>query len=133
MKWIAGWLGVVPAAMAQIMLTGSGGQVHPVGSDLAVLTTQDIRKEIDCTVSPVKPVLGFDFRFHGGFEVNIPLKDLAGTENNLTILFRVTPMDRLGDQGSQNFRTYLFRPALYRAYHCRRCVPAMRNSPVLSS
>lgn len=80
-------------AFAQIMLSGHGTQVHPVGSDLAVLTSQDERKEINCSVTPAKPILGFDLRFHAGFDVQIPLKDLAGSENFLTILFRVTPAD----------------------------------------
>jgi hypothetical protein len=74
------------------MLTGPGGQVHLVGSDLAVLTSQDERKEISCSVTPDKPALGFDLRFHTSYAVNIPLKELAGLENSLTILFRVTPV-----------------------------------------
>ena len=82
------------AAAGQTMLTGPGGQVHVVGSDLAVLTAQDERKEIACTVNSDKAVLGFDLRFHASYTVNVPLKDLAGTENSLTILFRVKPMDR---------------------------------------
>ena len=44
-----------------------------------------------CTVNPNKPELGFDLRFHGGFDVSVPLNDLSGGENQLTILFRVTP------------------------------------------
>ena len=34
-------------------------------------------------------MLGFDLRFHAGYEVSVPLKELAGNENKLTILFRV--------------------------------------------
>ena len=77
---------------AQSMLTGPGGQVRLVGGDLAVLTTQDERREISCTVTPDKPVVGFDLRFHSSYSVAIPLKELAGNENSLTILFRVTPV-----------------------------------------
>jgi hypothetical protein len=61
---------------------------------MAVLETQDVRKDLNCTVTPDKPVLGFDLRFHAGFEVSIPLKELSGGENQLTILFRVTPDNR---------------------------------------
>jgi len=42
-------------------------------------------------------MLGFDLRYHAGYEVTLPLRDLTGTENLLTILFRVTPMDPKGD------------------------------------
>ena len=76
---------------AQTLLSSVNGQVHLVGSDLAVLEAQDVRKEINCTVTPQKPALGFDLRYHAGFSVTVPLKELAGEENSLTILFRVTP------------------------------------------
>jgi len=33
-------------------------------SDLAVLEARDIRKDLACTVTPVKPEVGFDLRFH---------------------------------------------------------------------
>src|SRR6202046_50064 len=79
-------------ARAQSQLAGSGGNgLHMMNTDLTVLEAQDVRKDLPCNVTPVKPVLGFDLRFHGGYEVNVPLKELAGTENRLTILFRVTP------------------------------------------
>ncbi len=61
-----------------------------VATDWAVLETQEPRKDLPCTVTPVKPVLGFDLRFHSGYEVSIPLKELAGSENMLTTIFRVT-------------------------------------------
>ncbi len=77
-------------AQAQLAGTGGGG-VHLNTTDLAVLEAQDVRKDLPCTVTPQKPVLGFDLRFHAGYEVNVPLKELAGNENKLTILFRVIP------------------------------------------
>jgi hypothetical protein len=85
-------------AQAQSQLAGTGGDgLHMINSDLAVLEAQDVRKEVPCTVTPAKPVLGFDLRFHAGYEVNVPLKELSGTENKLTILFRVTPSDHKYD------------------------------------
>jgi hypothetical protein len=76
---------------AQSQLAGSGGNgLHMMNTDLAVLEAQDVRKDLPCSVTPVKPVLGFDLRFHAGYEVNVPLKELSGTENKLTIIFRVT-------------------------------------------
>jgi hypothetical protein len=58
-------------------------------NDLAVLEAKEVRKDLNCTVYPIKPELGFDLRFHAGFDVNVPLSELTGGENQLTILFRV--------------------------------------------
>jgi len=60
-------------------------------SDAAILEAQETRKDIPCTVTPVKPILGFDLKFHAGYEVSVPLKELAGGDNQLTMVFRVTP------------------------------------------
>jgi hypothetical protein len=60
-------------------------------TDRAVLETREVRKDLACTVTPNKPELGFDLRFHGGFDVSVPLNELSGNENQLTILFRVIP------------------------------------------
>src|SRR5580698_6265676 len=85
-------------ARAQSQLAGTGGgALHMMNTDLAVLEAQDVRKDLPCSVAPAKPVLGFDLRFHAAYEVNVPLKDLAGSENKLTILFRVTSTDHKGD------------------------------------
>lgn len=77
-------------ALAQRLIPASEGGVRIFNTDMAILETQDVRKDINCSVTPVKPVLGFDMRYHAGFDVDVPLKDLAGSENQLTILFRVT-------------------------------------------
>ena len=68
-----------------------GASLRINASDLAVLEAHEVRKDLACTVNPNKPELGFDLRFHSGFDVNVPLAELAGGENQLTILFRVTP------------------------------------------
>jgi hypothetical protein len=67
------------------------GVVRINSSDMAILETRDVRKDLPCTVTPGKPDLGFDLRFHSGFDVSFPLSDIAGSENQLTILFRVIP------------------------------------------
>jgi hypothetical protein len=79
------------AAWAQMPLAGVGPQLQLNNSDVAVLETQEVRKDLACTVEPVKPALGFDLRFHGGYDINVPLHDVAGNENLLSILVRVTP------------------------------------------
>ncbi len=74
-----------------ILGSGPGGNVRIINTDAAVLTLQEPRKDLPCTVTPIKAALGFDLRFHAGYEVVIPLKELAGSENLLTMIFRVTP------------------------------------------
>jgi hypothetical protein len=61
-----------------------------VNTDMAVLEAGEVRKDLPCTVVPMKPVLGFDLKFHAGYDVSVPLRELAGSDNLLTILFRVT-------------------------------------------
>jgi hypothetical protein len=68
-----------------------GGTVRLIGNDSANLDSGEVKKDIPCTVTPVKPILGFDLRLHSGYEIAIPLKELAGDGNLLTIIFRVTP------------------------------------------
>jgi hypothetical protein len=60
-------------------------------SDAAVLESQDTRKDLPCTVTPIKPWLGFDMKFHAGYDVVVPLKELGTGENQLTVVFRVVP------------------------------------------
>lgn len=76
---------------AQTVLLGVGTSVHLVNDDMAMLEAQIPRKDLPCEVEPADPVLGFDLRFHAGYDVTIPLKELAGDGNLLTMLFRVTP------------------------------------------
>jgi len=72
-------------------MPASGGGVRLFTSDAAILEAREIRKDVPCTVTPVKPILGFDLKFHAGYDVSIPLKDLAGSDNVLTMVFRVSP------------------------------------------
>src|SRR5690242_20338240 len=67
--------------------SGPGGAVRLFTSDAAILEAQEVRKDLPCTVTPNKPSLGFDLKFHSGYEVSVPLKDLAGSENQLTMVF----------------------------------------------
>jgi hypothetical protein len=70
--------------------TASGGTVQLIGNDAAVLESEELKKDLPCTVTPIKPVLGFDLRFHGGYEIAVPLRELAGNGDLLTIIFRVS-------------------------------------------
>ena len=62
-------------------------------TDAAVLERLEPRNDLPCTVTTVKPELGFDFTYHTGFQVNIPIRTLTGAEDTLTILFRVISKD----------------------------------------
>ncbi len=74
-------------------------------SDAAILESDEARKDLPCTVTPRKAELGFDLRFHAGYDVTVPLRELAGIGEMLTIVFRVYPAGRRDRIG-------LFRPAL---------------------
>ena len=71
--------------------TGLSGTILVYGNDSAILESQEVRSDLPCTVTAVKPALGFDLKFHSGYEVSIPLHDLAGSGNVLTMIFRVIP------------------------------------------
>jgi hypothetical protein len=79
--------------LSQVLMHGrvAGGTVQLISSDEAVLDAREVRKDLACAVTPVKPLLGFDLRFHSGYEILVPLRELAGEGDNLTILFRVIP------------------------------------------
>ncbi len=62
------------------------------GGDETILDTKDPRQDIPCKVTPEKPELGFDLKFHTHFEISIPMQELRGGEDLLTMLFRVTPV-----------------------------------------
>jgi hypothetical protein len=86
------WAASLLSAQDLMQPSEPGGQVRLFGSDTAILEAQDTRKDLPCTVTPVtKPFLGFDMKFHAGYDVQVPLKELAGQENQLTMVFRVTP------------------------------------------
>ncbi len=84
--------GMAASAAAQVPLPGYGvhGAVNLFNADLAVLESGEPRSDLPCDVTPDKPELGFDLRFHAGYEVTVPLKQFGGSDNLLTILFRVT-------------------------------------------
>jgi len=72
-------------------LLSAGGSVRMFATDSAILDSREVRSDLPCSVLPAKPLLGFDLKFHGGYDVSIPLKELAGLENELVMIFRVTP------------------------------------------
>ena len=104
---------ILPGLYGQVPI-GSGAPVNLYNSDLAVMEAGDPRTDLACTVTPVKAQIGFDLRFHTGYEVTIPLKELVGGDNMLTILFRVAPSTQ---------------PEQYSFFVQRIHVPAIEDNP----
>jgi hypothetical protein len=77
-------------SQSQVLLkpTEAGARVTLMPSDLAILEAGEERKDLPCTVNDRKAELGFDLRFHSGFDVTIPLRELAGDGERLTVVFR---------------------------------------------
>ncbi len=89
--------GLIASIVTGQSLLNSSGQNSTgllYSTDRAVLEAGDPRSDLPCTVVHDKAVLGFDLKFHGRFDVAVPLKELTGSENLLTILFRVTPEEK---------------------------------------
>ena len=82
-----------PAATAQNMLKSADAlnEINLLPGDAAVLEMEEVKKDLPCVVTPVKPVMGFDLRFHSGYDILIPLKELASNGQTLTVVFAVTP------------------------------------------
>ena len=56
-----------------------------------MLEAREVRKDLACTVTPDKPELGSIFASTADIDVSVPSERAGGNENQLTILFRVTP------------------------------------------
>jgi hypothetical protein len=81
---------LVPAEAQRLLRAVDSGQsVNMLPSDMQVLEADDNRKDLPCTVNQRKPELGFDLRFHSGYDVTVPMRELSGDSNLLTIVFRV--------------------------------------------
>jgi hypothetical protein len=81
------------AAPSQMLLKPSqpGEVLNILPSDLAILEAGEVRQDIPCAVTDRKSELGFDLRFHGGFDVSVPLRELSGNGQTLTVVFRIYP------------------------------------------
>lgn len=81
-----------PAASQFLIKPAQPGEpITLLPSDTAILEAGEDRKDLPCTVTQHKPELGFDLRFHSGYEVSVPLKELAGAGELLSVVFRVYP------------------------------------------
>ena len=62
-------------------------------SDMAALEADEPRRDLPCMVMQRKADLGFDLRFHSGYQVSVPLRELSGDSELLTVVFRAYPQD----------------------------------------
>jgi hypothetical protein len=84
-------MGDMAYSQIQIQPRFPGEPVTILPSDAEILASPVARKDLPCTVTPHKAELGFDLQFHTGFDVNVPLNELDGGDDMLTIVFRVYP------------------------------------------
>src|SRR5258708_14744383 len=59
-------------------------------TDMAALASRGRRADFSCQVTPDKPGLGFDLRFHSDYHVTVPIKVLADVGGWLQVVMRVT-------------------------------------------
>jgi hypothetical protein len=50
--------------------------------------------ELECKVTPIKPLLNYSFRFQTGYLVRMPIRNYQGKAQRLLTFFRVTPRDK---------------------------------------
>ena len=82
----------IPGA-AQEMMHGDEPGAPPIliNGDMAALESGEPRKDLNCSVTSNKPSLGFDLKFHSEYLVSLPIRELDGPGNFLSIVFRVQP------------------------------------------
>ena len=83
------FLGLQVQSQVLIKPAEPGDPVTIMPSDLAIFESDDPRREIPCSVVQRKAELGFDLRFHAGYEVTVPLSEVAGDGGLLTVVFRI--------------------------------------------
>ncbi len=86
----------IASAPAQVLMKSeqAGEPVTLLPSDMAILEAGETRKDLPCSVTQRKADLGFDLRFHSGYEVAVPLHELSSTGGELlSIVFRAYPQD----------------------------------------
>jgi hypothetical protein len=72
------------------------GSASVSAADQAMLSSSNRLRGLGCTVKPVSPSPAIDLKFHTGYVVEIPLRNLAGDGRELRATLRVTPLDRPG-------------------------------------
>jgi len=84
-------LGLVASAASGWAQTRLGAEVRLQDADMAVLESSEPHKYLSCQITPEKPYLGFDLRFHAYYSVTVPIKLLADAGGWLQVVMRVRP------------------------------------------
>lgn len=104
-------LAFVPVSGQMLLQPSQPGElISLMPSDLTILEAGQDRKDLPCNVTQRKPELGFDLRFHTGFDVDIPLSELSGSGELLTVIFRVIPKN--ADKNPANFVQHFTVPPI---------------------
>ncbi len=81
---------VLPARSQMLLKAAEAGDVLTIlPSDMAIFEANQERKDLPCSVTQRKPELGFDLRFHAGYDVSLPLNEVSGDGGTLTVVFRI--------------------------------------------
>ena len=93
---------------AQLVLKppAEGEPINLLPTDMSVLESAEARKDLPCSVTQRKPDLGFDLRFHSGYDVTVPLREVSGDGGLLTVIFRIYPE---GDKDRASYFTQHIR------------------------
>lgn len=99
-------------ARAQDFLSSPETKSPPIliTGDLAVLESGEPRKDLNCKVAPDKAILGWDLKFHASYEVELPLREIEGSGNTLSIVFRVVAKG--SERGPVYFSQKILVPAV---------------------
>ena len=106
--------------LAPISVTRAQNQINPPEpdssvivptTDLAILESPEDRTDLDCRMTPEKTEIGFDLRFHAGYQAEVGLPELATCGDELRIVLRVTSL-RFRDQ-SYYFQDWVRVPLLH--------------------
>jgi hypothetical protein len=105
---------VTIVALGSSLMTGSAqtllhDEIRPSANDLAVLDSRSARRDLSCQIEAVKPILGFDLRFHSYYRVTIPQRISASSGGALSVLVRVRPTSQ---QQSAYFAQQVVMPNL---------------------
>ena len=84
-------LALVASASSGWAQTRLGAEVRLQYADMAVLESSELHKDLSCQLTPEKPYLGFDLRFHAYYRVTVPIKVLADAGGWLQVVIRVRP------------------------------------------
>ena len=81
-------------AQAQVLFeSGPGSRVRFHASDSAILSSDDNRADLGCSVEPQSPRLGFDLKYTAGYVVRVPASAVSPGGERLRVLFRVRSLD----------------------------------------